>query len=360
MALPRRRVLGMLAGAAVVPAAARVARAQAYPARPITMIVPYAAGGPTDTIGRTVAERMRAELGQPIVLENVTGAAGSIGLGRVARATTDGYTINVGNWSAHVVNGAIYTLPYDLRSDFAPIALLAQAPQLVLASKKLPADDPKGLIAWMKANPGKATIGTAGVGSPPHIAAVFFLSLTGTTAQLVSYRGGGPAVQDLVAGQIDLVFGDPTSAVPQVRAGTIKALAIAAAERLPALPEVPTPTRPGCWAFMLRPGTRCSHPRVRLRTSSSGSMRRRSPLWRTPRCGPGSPISARTCQRGSGRHRRRSAPCLRLTSRSGGRSSRLPASSRSKSCHLVDADLPTPSLPGLNSAQSIVFKRIFF
>ena len=161
----------------------------------------------------------------------------------------DGYTINVGNWSAHVVNGAIYTLPYDLRSDFAPIALLAQAPQLVLASRKLPADDPKGLIAWMKANPGKATIGTAGVGSPPHIAAVFFLSLTGTTAQLVSYRGGGPAVQDLVAGQIDLVFGDPTSAVPQVRAGTIKALAIAAAERLPALPEVPSADEAGLLGF---------------------------------------------------------------------------------------------------------------
>jgi tripartite-type tricarboxylate transporter receptor subunit TctC len=248
MTLSRRRIL-VLAGAAGVPVSVGMANAQAYPSRPITMIVPYAAGGPTDTIGRTVAERMRAELGQPIVLENIAGAAGSIGLGRVARAAPDGYTISVGNWSAHVVNGAIYNLPYDLRADFAPIALLAQAPQLVLASKKLPADDLAGLIAWMKANPGKATIGTAGVGSPPHVAAVFFLSLSGTTAQMVSYRGGGPAAQDLVAGQIDLVFGDPTSAVPQVRAGTIKALAIAAGERLPALPDVPSANQAGLPGF---------------------------------------------------------------------------------------------------------------
>lgn len=249
MTLSRRRVLGVLAGASGVPVLVRTASAQAYPSRPITVIVPYAAGGPTDTVGRTVADRMRAELGQPIVIENVAGAAGNIGLGRVARAAPDGYTIEVGNWSAHVVNGAIYNLPYDLRTDFAPVALLAQAPQLVLVSKKLPVDDLAGLIAWMKANPGKATIGTAGVGSPPHIAAVFFLSLTGTAAQMVSYRGGGLAVQDLVAGQIDLVFGDPTSAVPQVRAGTIKALAISSGERLPALPEIPSADQAGLPGF---------------------------------------------------------------------------------------------------------------
>jgi tripartite-type tricarboxylate transporter receptor subunit TctC len=245
MKLARRRVLRLAAGAAALPALSRGAWAQAYPTRPITMIVPYAAGGPTDTVGRTVGQHMRAELGQPIVLENITGAAGSIGLGRVARAPADGYTINVGNWSAHVVNGAIYTLPYDLKTDFAPIALLAQAPQIVLSRKALPADDLNGLIAWLKANPGKATIGTAGVGSPPHIAAVFFLSLTGTRAQLVSYRGGAPAVQDLVAGQIDMVFGDPTSSVPQVRAGKIKAHAVTADSRLPAAPEIPTADEAG-------------------------------------------------------------------------------------------------------------------
>jgi tripartite-type tricarboxylate transporter receptor subunit TctC len=213
------------------------------------MIVPYAAGGPTDTVGRTVAQAMRAELGQPIVLENVTGAAGSIGLGRVARAAPDGYTIEVGNWSAHVVNGAIYTLPYDLKSDFVPIALLAQAPQVVVARKALPANDLQGLIVWLKANPGKATIGTAGVGSPPHIAAVFFLKLTGTDAQIVSYRGGAPAVQDLVAGQIDIVIADPTTSLPQVRGGTIKAHAVAAAARLPAAPEIPSADEAGLPGF---------------------------------------------------------------------------------------------------------------
>src|SRR2546423_12063913 len=135
MRIPRRRFLEETAAAAALTALPRIARAQAYPSRPITMIVPYAAGGPTDTVGRVVAERMRAELGQPVVLENVGGAGGSIGLGRVARAAPDGYTINVGNWSAHVINGAIYTLPYDLRTDFEPIALLAQAPQMVVAKK---------------------------------------------------------------------------------------------------------------------------------------------------------------------------------------------------------------------------------
>src|SRR4051794_16707506 len=144
------------------------AAAQDFPTKPITMIVPYAAGGPTDTVGRVVAERMRAELGQPIVLENVGGAGGGIGLGRGARAAPDGYTINVGNWSAHVINGAIYTLPYDLKSDFEPIALLAQAPQMVVAKKATPAGDLKSFIAWLKANAGK-TAGTAGIGSPPHI-----------------------------------------------------------------------------------------------------------------------------------------------------------------------------------------------
>src|SRR4051794_7660280 len=141
MTLPRRRLLKLAAAVLALPALPRVARAQSYPSRPITMIVPYAAGGPTDTVGRVVAERMRGELGQSVVLENVAGAGGSIGLGRLARSAPDGYTINVGNWSAHVINGAIYSLLYDLRTDFEPIALLAQAPQMVVAKKATPADD---------------------------------------------------------------------------------------------------------------------------------------------------------------------------------------------------------------------------
>jgi len=236
--MAHRCVLALAATAMVFLILPRPVSAQVYPSRPITMIVPYAAGGPTDTVGRIVAERMRAELGQPVLAENVSGAAGSIGLGRVARASADGYTINVGNWSAHVINGAIYTLPYDLERDFAPIALLAQAPQIVLSRKSLPADDLRGLIAWVKAN--RTTVGTSGVGSPPHVGAVLFMNLTGTSAQLVSYRGGAPALQDLVAGQIDMIIGDPTTALPQLRAGTIKAHAIAATARLPSAPEIPS------------------------------------------------------------------------------------------------------------------------
>jgi len=251
MKLPRRRFLHLAAGAAALPAVSRIAGAQSYPSRPITMIVPFAAGGPTDTIGRTVAERMRAQLGQPVILENVTGAAGSIGLGRVARAPADGYTINVGNWSAHVVNGAIYVLPYDLLNDFEPIALLAQAPQLIVAKKATPADDLNGLIGWLKANPDKATVGTAGVGSPPHIGGIFFQTMTGTRAQFVSYRGAAPAMQDLVAGQIDMMISDTTTALPQVRAGTIKAYAVAAQSRLPAAPDLPTADEAGLSGFYI-------------------------------------------------------------------------------------------------------------
>lgn len=249
MRFPRRRFLQWAGAGLALPALPHAARAQGYPTKPITMIVPYAAGGPTDTVGRVVTERMRAELGQPVVAENVAGAGGNIGLGRVARATPDGYTINVGNWSAHVVNGAIYTLPYDLRTDFAPIALLATAPQIVLARKTMPANTLKELVEWMKANRGKVTIGTAGVGTPPHICAAFFLKLTGTEAQLVPYRGGLPAVQDLVAGQLDITISDTVSSVPQVRAGNIKAYAITSDKRIEVLPDVQSADEAGLPGF---------------------------------------------------------------------------------------------------------------
>lgn len=248
---PRLRLLPHLACILALAPIACSAQPSAYPARPITMIVPYAPGGPTDTIGRMVAERMKSELGQPIVLENIAGAAGSTGLGRLARSAPDGYTINVGNWSAHVVNGAIYTLNYDLATDFAPIALLAQAPQVVLARKTVPAEDLGGLIGWLKSNSDKTTVGTAGAGSPPHIASVLFLKLAGASAQFVSYRGSAPAVQDLVAGQIDLVLADPTTAIPQVAAGTVKAFAVSAPRRLAAAPAIPTAEEAGLAGFQV-------------------------------------------------------------------------------------------------------------
>jgi tripartite-type tricarboxylate transporter receptor subunit TctC len=216
------------------------ASAQVYPSRSITIVVPFAAGGPLDTLARIVAERMRASLGQPIVIENVTGAGGSIGTCRVARAAPDGYTLVIGIWTTHVVNGAIYPLQYDVLNDFEPIALLANNPQLIVAKKSMPVNDLKGLIAWLKANPNKASAGTAGVGSPQHILGVFFQNATDTRFQFVHYRGGGPATQDLVAGQIDIIIADQVTALPQIRSGNIRAYAVTNKDRLAAAPEVPT------------------------------------------------------------------------------------------------------------------------
>src|SRR6516162_2413387 len=204
MKLPRRRFLHLTAGAAVLPAVSRVARAQAYPTRPMTMVVPYSAGGPTDTIARIMAERMRTSLGQIILVENTTGAAGTIGVGRVARAAPDGYTISIGHWGTHVVNGAIYELQYHVFNDFEPVSLIATNPQIIVARKTVLAKDLKDLIGWLKANAATATQGTAGHGSGSHVSGVYFQSITGAKFQFVPYRGGGPAMQDLVAGKARL------------------------------------------------------------------------------------------------------------------------------------------------------------
>jgi tripartite-type tricarboxylate transporter receptor subunit TctC len=249
MKLPRRQFLHLAASVAALPSVSRLARAQTYPARPITMVVPFAAGGPSDVIGRVFAERMRASLGQPIIIENVTGAGGSIGTGRVARAAGDGYTLVLGFWGTHVANGALYTLRYDLLNDFEPVSLLVTNPSLILAKKAMPADDLKGLIAWLKANPDKASAGNGGVGTPPHVIAAFFQKVTGTHFQLVPYRGAGPALQDLVAGQTDLQFDYPVTSLPQVRAGTIKAYAVTAKSRLTAAPDIPTVDEAGLPEF---------------------------------------------------------------------------------------------------------------
>jgi tripartite-type tricarboxylate transporter receptor subunit TctC len=225
------------------------ALAQPYPSRPITMIVPFAPGGPTDTIARILAEPMRGLLGQPVVIENVSGGGGNIGVGRVARATPDGYTLCVGNLSSHVMNGAVYTLPYDLMADFAPVALLSFQPMLMVARKTMPANNLRELIAWLKANSGKASLGIQGVGTAGHVFAVFFSKQTGTSVQLVPYRGAGPAMQDLVAGQIDFMIDTPTNSLPQVQAGTIKAYAVTAANRLASAPEIPTVDEAGLPGF---------------------------------------------------------------------------------------------------------------
>src|ERR1700716_3896200 len=174
------------------------ASAQPYPSHPITMVVPFAAGGPVDTLARILCERMRQSLRQTFIIENVTGAAGTIGVGRVARAAADGYMLSIGHWSTHVVNGAIYALHYDLLRDFDPIVLLPSNPMIVVSKNAVAANDLGGLVAWIKANESKVSAGTAGAGSSTHIAGVYFQNLTGTSFEFVPYRGTGPALQDLV------------------------------------------------------------------------------------------------------------------------------------------------------------------
>jgi tripartite-type tricarboxylate transporter receptor subunit TctC len=234
-------VLGGVAGA----------HAQTYPTKPLTLVVPFAAGGPTDTIARILGERFRTSLGQTVIIENVTGAAGSIGVGRVARAAPDGYTISIGHWSTHVVNGAIYPLPYDVFNDFEPISLVAANPQLAVVKKSLPVNNLKELIAWLKANPDKASQGTAGAGSASHVSGVYFQSATGTKFAFVPYRGTGPAMQDLVAGQIDLMFDQAANSLPQVRNGNVKAFAVTAKTRLPSAPDIPTMDEAGMPGFYI-------------------------------------------------------------------------------------------------------------
>jgi tripartite-type tricarboxylate transporter receptor subunit TctC len=238
MKLPRRRFLHLAAGAAALPVLSPIARAQTYPSRPITLVVPFPAGGSTDAVGRIVAERMRVSLGQAVVIENVGGAGGSIGVGRVARAAPDGYTLDIGQWDTHVANGATFALSYDVVKDFEPIALLSSNPFLILAKKAVPADDLKGLVAWLKANPDKASQAIPTAGS--HVAGLLFQKETGTRFAFVPYRGGGPAMQDLVAGQIDLMIIQAAVALPQLRAGAIKAYAVTASSRFPAAPEIPS------------------------------------------------------------------------------------------------------------------------
>jgi tripartite-type tricarboxylate transporter receptor subunit TctC len=234
---------------AMVAAGAASASAQTYPSKPVTIVVPFSAGGPLDTRARSLAEHMRSSLGQPIIIENVTGAAGSLGVGRVARSAPDGYTLGIGIWSTHVVNGAIYALQYDVLNDFEPVALLTNNSQLIVGKKTLPANDLKDLVAWLKANPDQALAGTAGVGSPQHIIGILFQNATGTRFRFVHYRGGAPAMQDLVAGQIDLIVADLTTSLPQVRAGNIKPFAFTGRSRSAVAPDVPTTDEAGLPGF---------------------------------------------------------------------------------------------------------------
>jgi tripartite-type tricarboxylate transporter receptor subunit TctC len=233
--MKRRDFIKAAAGAAAWPA---VARAQTFPSRPITLIVPFAAGGPTDVLARILAEHMRTTLGQTVLIENVTGASGAIAGLRAARSAPDGYTLTIGHWGTHVLNGAVYALQYDVKNDFEPVALVGNGPQLIIGRPKLPARDLRELIGWLKAN--KATAGTAGPGSGAHVAGVFFQNLTETGFTFVPYRGAGPALNDLMAGQIDIMFDQATNSLPQVRGGTVKAWAVTSRTRLASAPDIPT------------------------------------------------------------------------------------------------------------------------
>jgi tripartite-type tricarboxylate transporter receptor subunit TctC len=225
------------------------AAAQTYPNRPIMMLVPLATGGSTDTIARVMAEGMRAALGQPVVVENATGAGGTIGVGRLARSAPDGYTIGIGQWGTNMANGAIYPLQYDLIKDFEPIALIASQPFLIDAKKAMPADDLKGLIAWLKANSDKASQGNSGIGTPSHVAGILFQNAIGVRFQMVPYRSAGLSMQDLVAGQIDVLLDTPAVSLSQVRSGNIKAYAVTAKTRIAAAPEIPTTDEAGLPGF---------------------------------------------------------------------------------------------------------------
>ncbi len=237
MKLARRKFLHLAAGAAALPAVSWVATAQTYPTRPINMIVPFAAGSSTDVVGRILAERMRVALRQPIIVDNVTGADGNIGVGRIARARPDGYTIGIGTIATNVLNGAFYSLSYDLLADFTPIAPVYATPYVLYGKASLPAKDLNELIAWLRANPNKASAGVISAGL--RMVTAFFQKATRTRFALVPYRGLPPAMQDLVAGQIDLFFYTPDQ-VPLARAGNIRAFGVTSDAHLPRAPEIPT------------------------------------------------------------------------------------------------------------------------
>src|SRR5712671_851260 len=251
MKCPRRKFLHLAAGAAAVPAMSRIAKGQTYPTRPITVVVGAAAGGPTDTIGRIITERMRNALGQTIVIENNGAAAGSIAHGRVARAAPDGYTLSLGHWGTHVVNGAVYTLQYDVLKDFEPVALISVSPYFMVGKKDLPANDLKELVAWLKASGDKATQGTSGAGSPGHIGGVSLQSVLGVRWVFVPYRGANPVMQALLAGDFDWTFTPPDQGLPQIRAGRIKPYAITAKSRMALAPDIPTTDEAGLPGFYL-------------------------------------------------------------------------------------------------------------
>jgi len=237
----RRSILGLFGATFAGPALG-----QAYPSKPITLIVPFAAGGPTDLLARIMGERMGKELGQQFIIENVTGAAGTIAMAKLARSAPDGYTIGIGHVGTNVANAAIYTkLGFDLLADLEPIARLPANPMLVISSNNVPAKTLKELVEYLKANPNKVSGGTAGMGSGSHLGALAFNKATGVSYQLVPYRGTGPAMQDLISNQIQVMVDQSSNSLPQVQGGKIRGYAVTSAARSPAMPDIPTAAEAG-------------------------------------------------------------------------------------------------------------------
>jgi tripartite-type tricarboxylate transporter receptor subunit TctC len=225
------------------------ARAENYPARAITMIVPFPAGGATDTLARFLAEKMRAILGQSVIIENVAGAAGSIGVGRAVRSAPDGYTLSIGTSTTHMLTGGLYALSFDLLKDLEPVIQIGSEPLLIVGRKSLPADDLKGLIGWLKANPDRASVGIAGVGATGHLTGISFQKETATKFQFVPYRGNAPAMQDLLAEQIEFMIEPLSNFKSLVGAGSVKPFAITGKARLPSWPDIPTADEAGVPGF---------------------------------------------------------------------------------------------------------------
>ena len=244
-----RRLPTVMGAILLTPGWLGIAAAQNYPARPVTMIVPFPAGGATDTLARFLGERMRAILGQPVIIENVAGAAGSLGVGRAVRSPADGYTLSIGTSTTHMLTGGLYALQFDLLKDLEPVIQIGSEPLLIVGKKSLPADDLKGLIAYLKANPDKASVGIAGVGATGHLTGISFQKETGTKFQFVPYRGNAPAMQDLLAEQIDFMIEPSSNFKSLLGAGSVKPYAITGRTRLPSSPDIPTADEAGLPGF---------------------------------------------------------------------------------------------------------------
>jgi len=249
MKVSRRSLFHFATGAVAAGAYPNLALAVDYPTRPVTVIVPFAAGGATDVLARVLADPLGRTLNQTVIVEDLTGAAGAIGVGKVAHSPPDGYTLCIGTLTTNVLIGGLYKLDFDVLNDLIPIAELAYEPLLICVKNSLPAHNLKELIAWLKANPGKASVGVPGIGSTGNLAGISFQKATGTTFQFVPYRGDGPAVQDMMAGQIDMMIEPSSNFTAQVKAGTIRAIAVPSRTRMTSLPEVPTTDEAGLAGF---------------------------------------------------------------------------------------------------------------